>query len=89
MSELINVSNRNSNFRSKLLISASSLALLAIVADPGSAAGADQDPSRPTVWIELGAQSEPVGSLPIRTFCLLNPVSLRMVSNRQPRSSTR
>lgn len=61
MSELINVSNRNSNFRSKLLISASSLALLAIVADPGSAAGADQDPSRPTVWIELGAQSERVG----------------------------
>jgi iron complex outermembrane receptor protein len=58
MSELMNVQRRN--IRWELLTTVSALALLATVCGSSCSSAADQDTDRPTVWIELGAQSEQV-----------------------------
>jgi iron complex outermembrane recepter protein len=60
MSEMMNERNGGQGFRWQLLTSASVLALLATVSGPGESKAADQDTDRPTIWIELGAQSEHV-----------------------------
>jgi len=53
MSELINIRENNTAFRRHLLVTASALALIVYVATT-AIANAEED-SRPTVWIELGA----------------------------------
>ncbi len=55
MSELVNTQNRNPQLRWRLLATVSAIALAAHIV-PATA----QDASRPTVWIELGAQYENV-----------------------------
>ena len=60
MSELMNVRNGGRVFRWQLLTSVSALALLAAVVGSSESKAADNDSDRPTVWIELGAQSEQV-----------------------------
>lgn len=59
MSELINTGERHTAIRKHLLVTASALALTAYVAAT-TIANADDDASRPTVWIELGGQLERV-----------------------------
>ena len=58
MSELMNVQRRN--IRWELLTTVSALALLATICGSSHSSAADLDTDRPTVWIELGAQSEQV-----------------------------
>jgi iron complex outermembrane receptor protein len=58
MSELMNRKHRN--IRWELLATVSALTLFAAVDGLGTSNAADQDADRPTVWIELGAQSEQV-----------------------------
>jgi iron complex outermembrane recepter protein len=56
MSELMNMPRRN--IRWELMATVSALALCAAVYNAGQARAADNDADRPTLWIELGAQSE-------------------------------
>ncbi len=57
MSELMNARSGKRDFRWQLLTTVSALALLAAVG-MGDAKAADEEPDRPTVWIELGGQAE-------------------------------
>jgi iron complex outermembrane receptor protein len=59
MSELINKSHHRA-IRRRLLSSASGLALLASAYGACDAEAADDDASRPLIWIELGGQAESV-----------------------------
>jgi iron complex outermembrane recepter protein len=58
MSESMNMPRRN--IRWELMATGSVLALCAAVYNAGQARAADNDADRPTLWIELGAQSEQV-----------------------------
>jgi len=59
MSELMTTSNRRA-IRWQLLSTASAMALLASVYTTGEVSAADNDPDRPTFWIELGGELQHV-----------------------------
>jgi iron complex outermembrane receptor protein len=59
MSELMNTSHNQTGFRGQLLASVSAFALVSLACASGGARASD-DAGRPTLWIELGAQSEQV-----------------------------
>jgi hypothetical protein len=58
MSELIKSTSVSDQFRWTLLTTASALAVLALIQRSGEAKAAEDDPTRPIVWVELGGQLE-------------------------------
>jgi hypothetical protein len=90
MSELLNRQNARAEFRRRLLVTVSSVALLASIYGVGSARAEDAD--RPLVWIELGGQGEQMGgnqgpfappfavNMPNTFFSLIGAQNLRRYS---------
>jgi iron complex outermembrane receptor protein len=62
MSELINAKNNRGDFRRRLLVSASTLALIGSLAAVSDAIAADSSVDRPIVWIELGGQLQNIST---------------------------